>query len=79
MTLLQLALLVVLLLAAAAFSIWMIKECLTKTCPHCQEDEESDALPLPIIPGYLWYCLACSKTSRQSELIERQPGRSSAD
>ena len=63
---------IVLIVLAAAFFIWMLKNCLTKVCPICRENNGTDEMPLPVLPGYLWWCLTCSNTIKQSDLLTRR-------
>ena len=61
---------VILIGCAIAFFLWMMNKCLTSSCPSCKA-EGNDGMPLPVIPGLLWWCPNCNEMVRQSDLEPR--------
>jgi hypothetical protein len=63
---------IVLIALAIGFFLWMVKYCLLKACPTCQEDSDQDEMVIPIVPGFIWWCPTCNETCRQNALVDRK-------
>jgi hypothetical protein len=72
MSLLLIAVCVVMVVGAAAFFLWMIHMCLNKVCPVCRENEGTEEMAFPVLPGFIWWCLGCNSTIKQKDLLDRR-------
>jgi hypothetical protein len=74
-------LIVLLLFALAVITFrWVWKGMRTHFCPECAVQEDMDENLIPIVPRFLWWCPACSRTYHPRETLVRPlDGRSSED
>ena len=56
---------------AVAFFLWVVRAMLAASCPGCAQEGKEEII-VPILPGYRWFCPACSGTFTHKEV---QSGR----
>lgn len=54
--------------AALALIVWTLSIARSASCPHCQEEGAADQPLIPFLAAFLWFCPACGRTSRLSEV-----------
>lgn len=56
------------LAAAAGTSLWVFRSMQKNRCPYCKVSGGGIGSVIPIIPGFIWWCVSCARVLSRSNL-----------